>query len=187
MSVEDVGCGSLSSNSIDFRMIPKATLTSIGKILIAIPFIGFLLDHFTALDFKGGFFPSVISYGALLLPLPVLIWRMVARKRRFWKSPLAILSVLTLLVVLWKGPVRVMFSASPWRTQTITHQHRQCSFIRIEEQMRDVGALGYRRRTVRVIYLTPWTILAKPAGAVMNKSEKFRSVHLEVNELELNY
>jgi hypothetical protein len=53
---------------------------------------------------------------------------------------------------------------------------------KVEYQMMDIGAFGYRRRTVEVNYITDWFFISKEVGIY---NSDWKKVTIEVNELKL--
>lgn len=48
--------------------------------------------------------------------------------------------------------------------------------------MMDIGAFGYRRRTVEVNYITDWFFISKEVGIY---NSDWKKVTIEINELKL--
>ena len=59
-----------------------------------------------------------------------------------------------MIFILFIGPVKIIFSTSAWQTKTTLYKNGHFSFKTIEYQTQDMGALGYNKRTVEVLYLT---------------------------------
>ena len=57
------------------------------------------------------------------------------------------------------GPLKIIFSTSAWQTKTILYSNGHSSFKTIEFQTQDMGALGYNKRTVEVLYLTDFFMI----------------------------
>lgn len=53
--------------------------------------------------------------------------------------------------------------------------------------MQDIGARGYNKRTVEVIYLTPLFILTSEVPADIDKRVEWIRVDKDINELELKF
>ncbi len=53
--------------------------------------------------------------------------------------------------------------------------------------MQDVGALGYNKRTVEVIYLTDLFMIVNPVEKDIDKRVEWTKVDKEVNELGLKF
>lgn len=83
--------------------------------------------------------------------------------------------------------MKILFSIGTWRTQTILYQNGHLSFKTVEFQMQDIGALGYNRRTVEVIYLTPLFILTSEVPNDIDKRVEWVKVDKDVNELGLKF
>jgi hypothetical protein len=83
--------------------------------------------------------------------------------------------------------MKILFSSGAWRTQTILYQNGHLSFKTVEFQMQDIGALGYNRRTVEVIYLTPLFILTSEVPNDIDKRVEWIKVEKDVNELGLKF
>ena len=72
--------------------------------------------------------------------------------------------------------------SSAWKTQYIYYQNKFDSSKKVEYQMMDIGAFGYRRRTVEVNYITEWFFISKEVGIY---NSDWKKVTIEVNELKL--
>lgn len=53
--------------------------------------------------------------------------------------------------------------------------------------MQDVGASGYNKRTVEVIYLTPFFIITNEVSSDIDKRVEWIKVDKEINELGLKF
>jgi hypothetical protein len=90
-----------------------------------------------------------------------------------------LLMLLALLVN--SGP---LFHLSSWKTQEVLYRSRSHKDHRIEFQMRDIGALGYRRRIVEVKPFLFFDLPSEIDTAGINKKDWYR-VDEYVNELEM--
>lgn len=79
----------------------------------------------------------------------------------------------------------IVFSSGAWQTQEILYQNREVSLKKIEFQMQNIGAMGYNRRTVEVVYLTPLFMITSEAPKDFDKSAEWKKVDKNVNELQL--
>lgn len=73
---------------------------------------------------------------------------------------------------------------SPYRTQTVIYRHIDNPDIRIEFQMKDIGALGYQKR---IVLIKPGFLLDEVESideTLLDKSS-WRKVNENINELEL--
>ncbi|WP_396217271.1 hypothetical protein, partial [Flavobacterium sp.] len=62
----------------------------------------------------------------------------------------SILPILAFIEILNFGILRTIFCSSSWKTQTIIYQNTSDESKKVEFQMLDKGAFGYRRRTIEV-------------------------------------
>ena len=76
---------------------------------------------------------------------------------------------------------------STWKTQMVLYQNRHSNFKKVEFQMQDVGAFGYNKRTVEVIYLTDLFMIVSPVEKDISKRVEWEKVDKEVNELGLKF
>jgi hypothetical protein len=53
--------------------------------------------------------------------------------------------------------------------------------------MQDVGAFGYNKRTVKVLYLSPLFMITSPVPDDIEKNKDWKEVNEEVNELNLKF
>jgi len=83
--------------------------------------------------------------------------------------------------------MKILFSSGAWRTQTILYQNGHLTFKKVEFQMQDIGALGYNKRTVEVIYLTPLFMLTSEVPNDIDKRVEWIKVDKDINELNLKF
>lgn len=67
------------------------------------------------------------------------------------------------------------------------YQNGHLSFKTVEFQMQDIGALGYNKRTVEVIYLTPLFMLTSEVPCDIDKRDEWIKVDKDINELNLKF
>jgi hypothetical protein len=137
-------------------------------------------------DIKNQWLKSFVYEGLLIATPIVIIWNAIIVKGISKKIFCLTLPILMLLFILYVGPLQFMFSSGAWRTQTILYQNGHLSFKRVEFQMQDVGALGYNRRTVEVLYLTPLFMITTSVPQNIDKHVEWIRVDEEINELNLN-
>jgi hypothetical protein len=110
----------------------------------------FLLDLFTYFEIKNQFIRSLCIL-SLLVSIPfIFIWNLFILKPNKTKILGLILPTLIVIVISIIGPMKIIYSLTAWKTQTILYQNGHLRFNRIEYQMKDLGALGYNRRTIQV-------------------------------------
>lgn len=155
------------------------------NIIYGLNVVLFLLDSLTSFDIKSQSLKSFVYFGLLIGTPLTLIWNAIVIKTRSGKIIWTILPTAMLTLILIMGPMKFLFSSGAWRTQTILYQNAQLSFKTVEFQMQDIGALGYNKRTVEVIYLTPlFTISSKVSDSIGRRVEWIK-IDKDVNELGL--
>lgn len=145
----------------------------------------FFLDELTRLDIKSQPLKSFIYEGLLIATPVALIWNAIFLKRTLNKIFGLTLPILLLILILFFGPLEFLFSSGAWRTQTVLYQNGHWGFKKVEFQMQDVGGLGYNRRTVEVLYLTPIFMIASPVPKDIDNHVEWVKVDQEVNKLGL--
>ncbi|MEQ8546265.1 MAG: hypothetical protein RIC03_00050 [Cyclobacteriaceae bacterium] len=130
---------------------------------------------------------SFAYFGIMVLTPLTLIWNLWNFKTRKWKIIGSTLPTLTLVGVLIIGPLKIVFSSSAWKTQTVIYQNGHLNFKKVEFQMQDVGALGYNKRTVEVIYLTDLFMIVSPVEKDIDERVEWVKVDKEINELGLKF
>lgn len=145
----------------------------------------FLLDAATSFDIKSQPIKSVVYYGLIAFSPIVFVWHMYWPASWLKKLVGVALPLLSILLILIAGPTKIIFASSAWRTQTVLYENSHFKFKKIEYQMQDKGALGYNKRTVEVIYLTKFFMIAGPAPADVGKHAEWVKVDRDVNELGL--
>ena len=113
----------------------------------------------------------------IVTPL-VLIWNVWQVKTKTRKIIGSILPVLSLIAILIIGPSKIAFSSSAWKTEKILYQNGHLNFKKVELQSQDIGALGYNKRTVEVIYLTDLFMIISPVEKDIEKRVEW----IKVNE-----
>ncbi|MBD0255670.1 MAG: hypothetical protein ICV83_08115 [Cytophagales bacterium] len=91
------------------------------------------------------------------------------------------LVLVTFLIVLNPG---IIFHLSTWKTQEVCYRSRREKDHRIEFQMKDIGALGYKQRIVEVKPFLWFNIISETDTSALDKQDWDR-VDEYVNELEL--
>ncbi|UNY98612.1 hypothetical protein MQE36_16220 [Zhouia spongiae] len=81
--------------------------------------------------------------------------------------------------------MKIIFSSGSWKTQKVLYQNGHLDFKKVEFQMQDVGALGYNKRTVEVIYLTNLFMIVSPVEKDIDKRVEWIKIDKEINELGL--
>ena len=147
----------------------------------------FVLDGWTAFEIKSPVIKSFTYLGIIILAPPTLIWNMRRLESGKWKALSSILPVGVLVTILIIGPLKIASASSAWRTQTIVYESGHLDFRKVEFQMQDVGAFGYNKRTVEVIYLTDWFMIVGPVEEGIEERVEWTRVDKDINELGLKF
>lgn len=147
----------------------------------------FAVDGQTSLEIKSQTIKSFAYFGIIILAPLTLIWNIWTVKTRKWRIICLASPTLALIGILIIGPLKIIFSASAWRTQKVIYQSDRLNSKKVEFQMQDLGAFGYNKRTVEVIYLTDFFMIVSPVEKGIDKRVEWVKVDNEVNELGLKF
>ncbi len=161
--------------------------TQILNIIYGITVLLFFLEVLTRFDIKSQGIKSYVYYGAFFGSPLILFWNIFVIKPIKRKIIGTIFPAIILTVIFILGPFNLLFSVGTWKTQTILYQHGHLSFKTIEFQMQDIGAFGYNKRTVEVLYLTRFFMTTSEVPAYLEKRVEWIKVNKEINEMELKY
>jgi hypothetical protein len=163
----------------------KIFLTYFVNIIYLVIIILFLIDVFSvSFEIKSQMVKTSIYLGTAVGSPIILIFNVVSIQTISRKALTSAVPVVLCVVIFSQDPMRITFSSSTWKTQTILFQHLNESKT-IEYQMQDVGALGYNTRTVQVRYLTPFFTLVKTIPTVFEIKKEWKNVNIEKNECKL--
>ena len=143
-------------------MTNKKYISQVLNSIFLLTLLLFVLDVFTAFEIKIQPIKSFVYIGIIALAPLILIWNLWFFKSLKRKMVNVMLPLLTLIGVLFVGPIEILFSSSSWKTQKVLYQSKNTFFNKTEIQTQDVGALGFNKRTVEVAYLTNWFMIVKP-------------------------
>jgi len=144
--------------------------------------IFYFLDKYEILEIKNDGFKSFVYYGIIVFSFFSILFSIISFEKLKLKILFSILPLLAFIEILNFGILRTIFYSSSWKTQTIIYQNTLDKSKKVELQMLNKGAFGYRRRTEEVNYITNWFFTTKEEG--MYNSD-WKKVNLEVNELGL--
>jgi len=162
-------------------------MTKILNIIYCLTVVLFLLDGLTSFDIKNQILKSFVYFGFLIGTPTILLWNLFVIKTKTKRIIGIVYPTIFLILIFVVNPMKILFSSGAWRTQTILYQNGHLSFKTVEFQMQDIGALGYNRRTVEVIYLTPLFILTSEVPNDIDKRVEWIKVEKDVNELGLKF
>ena len=83
--------------------------------------------------------------------------------------------------------MKILSSSSAWQTQKILYRNSHWSSKTIEFQMQDVGARGYNKRIVQVLYLTSFFMITNKVPNDIDKRVEWIRIDKDVNELKLKF
>ncbi|XZF13969.1 hypothetical protein ACTHGU_19495 [Chitinophagaceae bacterium MMS25-I14] len=156
-------------------------LTTLYSLIIIL----FLLDELSGFDIKNQLLKSAVYIGLPFYSAGMFIYSLVSYRAAKRKIAGILIPVIIIALVIVAGPFRVLQAAAAWHTQEILYEHGHFSFMRIETQMRDMGAHGYKTRTVKVCYLTPLFMITSDVPENIDPHLEWIKVDKEVNEMEL--
>jgi hypothetical protein len=168
-------------------MTSKKNISTILNGIFILTILLFVLDGLTSFEIKSQTIKSFTYFGIMVLTPLTLIWNLWAFKTAKWKIVGSAIPTLTLIGILIIGPLKIAFSATAWRTQKVIYQNGHLIFKKVEFQMQNVGAFGYNKRTVEVIYLTDLFMIVSPVEKDLDRRVEWVKVNKEVNELGLKF
>ena len=151
---------------------------------IVFTIILFALDNHSLLEIKNQFLKTFVIYGFLIGSFLSLAFNIFAFKETKIKVTFSIISLSILLYINYLGLLKILFSKSIWMTQTELYQNNHFTNKKVEFQLKDLGALGYDKRTVEVFYLTPYFCIISEAKENYSKPE-WTNTNKDINEAEL--
>jgi hypothetical protein len=140
----------------------------------------YLLDKNAILEIKQQDFKTFVYLGLIASSFFSFVFSFFSFEKIRTKFILSFLPTIAIIQILCFGIVRTIFVSSAWKTQSVIYQNQFDSSKKVEFQMLDIGAFGYRRRTVEVNYITNWFFISKEKGIY---NSDWKKVNLEVNEL----
>ena len=136
----------------------------------------FVLDTVTSFEIKNQAIKSFTYFGIIILTPLILIWNLWYLKKTKRKILSSALPMLTLIVVMILGPMKIIFSSSSWKTQTVLYQNKKIANKKVEFQTQDIGALGYNKRTVEITYLTYLFMMVSSVEKDIDKQVEWKKV-----------
>lgn len=159
--------------------------TKILNVIYCFAVLLFLLDNLRSFDIKNQALKSVIYFIFLIGTPTVLLWNLFTIKTKTKRIIGTLYPTIFLILIIIVNPLLILFSSGAWRTQEILYKSAHSSFKTVEYQMQDIGARGYNKRTVEVLYLTPlFTITSDVPNDIDNRVE-WKRIDKDVNELGL--
>ncbi|MBX2930881.1 MAG: hypothetical protein KF781_02910 [Chitinophagaceae bacterium] len=161
--------------------------TKILNLVYCLTALLFLLDGLTSFDIKSQFLKSFVYFGFLIGTPTILLWNLFSIKTKNKRIIGIVYPTLFLILIFVVNSMKISFSSGSWRTQAILYQNGHLTFKKVEFQMQDIGALGYNKRIVEVIYLTPLFMLTSEVPNDIDKRVEWIKVDKDINELYLKF
>ena len=168
-------------------MTVKNNISTILNGIFILTVVLFLLDGITSFEIKNQLVKSYTYFGIMVLTPPTLVWNMWTFKKIYKNIKGFALPAISLIGIMIIGPMKIMSSSGSWKTQTVLYQNEHLTFNKVEFQMQDVGALGYNKRIVEVLYLTPFFIITSEIPNDIETRVEWIKVDKEINELDLKF
>lgn len=165
----------------------KETMLKIIRITFYLLLFLFLLDIFNVFQTKIDFFKGLIYYGVFILPIPILILEFKINAS-FVESFLSKgIPIVTIIGLIYLNPLIIIFNTAVWKTQTVILVNENRTNHKVEFQMKDLGALGYAKRTSEVLYFSKYfySVLAKKYDDRNFSSHQWKKVNQHINEIGL--
>lgn len=165
----------------------KPNILKIIRVTFYSMLVLFLFDICDVFQTKIEFFKALTYYGVLILPIPLLI--MEFKTNRSLSKPILRkgIPMLTIIALLYINPIRIIFNTATWKTQTVVLISEKMTDHKVEFQMKDVGALGYAKRTAEVIYFSKYFYIVweKKYDTRNFIAHQWKRVNENVNEMGL--
>lgn len=155
----------------------KKHITRFLNSIFILMLLFFVLAVFTPFEIKNQILKWVVYIGIILVSPIVFIWNIWCFKYLKRKIGSIILPIITLAGIATIGPIKIVFLSGSWETNRVLYQNKYYSFKKIEEQIQDVGALGYNKRTVKVTYFTNWFMIITPVKKEDKKLVEFNKMN----------
>lgn len=136
-------------------------------------FLTFLVDSFTVIEIKVQIIKSIVYLGLMFLCPSVLLFNLWYFKNYIVKISSLIIPIIVLIGIIYFGSTKITFSSSVWTTQNILFINKQNHNNRVEFQLKDIGALGYKKRTVEVIHISNWFMIVKSKNQNFEQKENW--------------
>lgn len=159
--------------------------TKVLNVIYILTAMLFLLDSMASFDIKSQALKTFVYFGFLLGTPLTLVSNLLVIKAKTKRVIGAALPSIMLTLILVTDPMKILFSAGAWRTQTILYQNGYFKFKTVEFQMQDIGAMGYNKRTVEVCYWSPFFMTTNEVPTDIAEKVDWIKVNKGVNELGL--
>lgn len=147
----------------------------------------FILDIFDFFQTKIEFLKSLVYFGVIIIPIPLLIMEFKPNRNLIKSILIKVIPILTIFGLLCLNPFKIIFNKATWKTQTVKLINEKMTNHKVEFQMKDLGALGYAKRTSEVFYISKyfyfvWTDKYENRNFL---GHKWKRVDQDLNEIGL--
>lgn len=136
----------------------------------------FLLDVFTPFDIVSQRLKSFTYWGFLILSPKLVVWNFLAISSRRLKILGTGWAMVLVPLMLYLGPLKIIFATGAWQSHTVLFQHKHQSNKKIELQRQDLGALGYNWRTVEACYWLTFLVYVEEWDQDQVKNENWQKL-----------
>ncbi len=144
----------------------------------------FFADIYTAFEIRNAVLRYFVYSNFILSPILIIFNLLLLSNIRI-KLISLIIPILSLVVCLNLGYMRIIFNSTNWKTQTIIYQNIEADNLTIEYQMQDIGAFGYNKRTVSVNNIIGLFAVIKPIDIDTISKTNWKLLNKHINEIEL--
>jgi hypothetical protein len=123
--------------------VRKTTLTL--NIVYAVIVLLFALDLFSVLEIKSQVVKSSVYFGFIVSVPLMLVWNSINIKTTKQKTMVLIVPILSLIFTILVNPFNIIWFSGAWKTQTTLYRNGHFGFKTIEFQLKDIGAMGYKK------------------------------------------
>lgn len=161
------------------------------KIILILNSVYLIFSLFLFLDLSEGFdiksliIKEIVYYGFIIQTIIVIILNLIFVNKRINKILSSIYPILFVLYIIIFNSIYVFISINTWKTQEILYQNIYNEDYKIEEQILDIGAFGYKNRQVEAYYITPYFMFVNYEYAEFDSNYEWEKKFIKKNELEL--
>ena len=116
-------------------------MLKIIRIVFYLVLFFFILDIFNYFQTKLSFFKTLIYYSVFLFPIPLLVMEFKAKQGIAEPILRKAIPVVTIIGLVYLNPLKILFHAQPWRTQSVELINKNSKNHKVEFQKKDIGAL----------------------------------------------
>ena len=169
------------------NIVVKSNMLNKLRITFYLILLLFLVDVFEIFQTKVGILKALIYCGVLLMPIPLLV--MEFKRSLKWTEAFLRkgIPILVMVLLAYLDPLKVILNMGAWKTQTILLVDKNWNNHKVEFQLKDIGAFGYSKRTVEVVYYSKYFYVAKSSNyeTKNNLGTEWIKVDETLNEMEL--